>query len=68
MSLLYHNHSFEFGTYDGKLGLEYLLDEAPALGLELDLGWCQEGGVDPYPLLKKVQRPRQTHSRQRPRI
>ena len=53
VSLLYHNHSFEFGTYDGKLGLEYLLDEAPALGLELDLGWCQEGGVDPYPLLKK---------------
>ena len=53
MSLLYHNHSFEFGEYDGKLGLEHLLDNAPALGLELDLGWCQEGGVDPYPLLEK---------------
>ncbi|CAN5898486.1 sugar phosphate isomerase/epimerase [soil metagenome] len=53
MTLLYHNHSFEFGSYDGKLGLEYLLDSAPDLGLELDLGWCQEGGVDPLPLLKK---------------
>lgn len=53
MTLLYHNHSFEFGSYDGKLGLEHLLDSAPDLGLELDLGWCQEGGVDPVPLLEK---------------
>ena len=53
MTLLYHNHSFEFGTYDGKLGLEHLLDSAPDLGLELDLGWCQEGGVDPLPLIEK---------------
>ena len=58
MTLLYHNHSFEFGTYrdetgEGKLGLEHLLDSAPDLGLELDIGWCQEGGVDPYGLLKK---------------
>ena len=53
MTLLYHNHSFEFGRYDGKLGLEHLLDSAPDLGLELDVGWCQEGGVDPTPLLDK---------------
>ena len=53
MTLLYHNHTFEFGKYDGKLGLEYLLDNAPDLGLELDLGYCQKGGVDPYPLLEK---------------
>ena len=53
MTLLYHNHSFEFGDYGGKLGLEHLLDSAPDLGLELDLGWCQEGGVDPLPLIKK---------------
>ena len=53
LTLLYHNHSFEFGEYDGKLGLEHLLDSAPDLGLELDLGWCQEGGVDPLPLLNK---------------
>ena len=53
MTLLYHNHSFEFGEYGGKLGLEHLLDSAPDVGLELDLGWCQEGGVDPLPLLKK---------------
>ena len=53
MTLLYHNHSFEFGEYDGKLGLEHLLDGAPDLGLELDVGWCQEGGVDPLLFLKK---------------
>ena len=53
MTLLYHNHSFEFGHYGGKLGLEHLLDSAPDLGLELDLGWCQEGGIDPYRLLEK---------------
>ncbi len=51
LTLLYHNHSFEFGTYEGKLGLEHLLDSAPNLGLELDIGWCQEGGVDPFKLL-----------------
>ena len=53
MTLLYHNHSFEFGYYDGRLGLEHLLDSAPDLGLELDLGWCREGGVDPTPLIEK---------------
>ena len=53
MTLLYHNHSFEFGKYDGKLGLEHLLDSAPDLGLELDIGWCQECGVDPVPLIEK---------------
>ena len=53
MTLLYHNHAFEFGEYGGKLGLEYLLDSAPDVGLELDIGWCQEGGVDPSMLLEK---------------
>lgn len=53
MSLLYHNHAFEFGHYEGKLGLEHLLDSAPELGLELDVGWCQAGGVDPLRLLEK---------------
>lgn len=53
MTLLYHNHSFEFGEYGGKLGLEHLLDSAPDVGLELDVGWCQEGGVDPLRLLDK---------------
>ena len=53
MTLLYHNHDFEFGTYGGKLGLEHLLDHAPDLGLELDIGWCQAGGVDPLRLIQK---------------
>ena len=53
MTLLYHNHSFEFGRYGGQLGLEHLLDSAPDVGLELDVGWCQEGDVDPLPLLDR---------------
>lgn len=53
LTLLYHNHTFEFEEYDGKLGLEYLLDTAPDLGLELDLGYCRKGSVDPYRLLEK---------------
>ena len=53
MTLLYHNHDFEFGHYEGKLGLESLLDSAPELGLELDIGWCQAGSVDPLRLLEK---------------
>ena len=66
MTLLYHNHSFEFGEYDGKLGLEHLLDSAPDLGLELDIGWCQEGGVDPMPLLEKYAgRVRRVHVKDR---
>ena len=66
MTLLYHNHSFEFGEYDGKLGLEHLLDSAPDLGLELDIGWCQEGGVDPLPLLEKYAgRVRRVHVKDR---
>ena len=66
MTLLYHNHSFEFGEYDGKLGLEHLLDRAPDLGLELDIGWCQEGGVDPLPLLDKYAgRVRRVHVKDR---
>ena len=66
LTLLYHNHSFEFGRYDGKLGLEHLLDSAPDLGLELDLGWCQEGGVDPLPLLNKYSgRVRRVHVKDR---
>ena len=66
MTLLYHNHSFEFGEYDGKLGLEHLLDSAPDLGLELDIGWCQEGSVDPMPLLEKYAgRVRRVHVKDR---
>ncbi len=66
MTLLYHNHSFEFGEYGGKLGLEHLLDSAPDLGLELDIGWCQQGGVDPLPLLDKYAgRVRRVHVKDR---
>lgn len=53
MTFLYHNHSFEFDKYEEDLALEVLLDNTPSMGLELDIGWCQEGGVDPLMLLEK---------------
>lgn len=51
--LLYHNHDFELFEVGGKLALEHLLDAAPALGLELDLGWCRRANLDPRLLLDK---------------
>lgn len=54
--LLYHNHSFEFTTSNGKNGLETLYDTTdPDLVLaELDTYWVQHGGGDPVAWIKKV--------------
>lgn len=51
--LLYHNHDFELFEVEGKLALDHLLEAAPALGLELDLGWCRRAQIDPEPLLER---------------
>lgn len=45
----YHNHSFEFARFDGKLAYDVLLaatDPARVL-LEMDLYWLVQGGQDP---------------------
>lgn len=49
ITLSYHNHSFEFQRYDGKLGLETLYTEAKPENLktQLDLCWVQRGGGCP---------------------
>lgn len=49
MTLLYHNHDFEFVKLDGKYALDILYDEVPAdlLQTELDTCWVNVGGEDP---------------------
>ena len=43
----YHNHAFEFVTYDGRYGMDYLLEAAPAVDCEADVAWIVRGGADP---------------------
>ena len=45
MTLLYHNHDFEFQKIDGKYALEVLYDTVPAslLQTELDVCWVRVG-------------------------
>lgn len=47
MVLGYHNHAREFQRYDGKTGLQILIDNCPGLESETDLYWVQAGGGDP---------------------
>ena len=56
LTLLYHNHDFEFKTLeDGSYGLDYLYENVPAdlLQTELDLCWVKYAGVEPAEYLRK---------------
>ena len=54
MTLLYHNHAQELkNKINGKTELECLMDDAPSLSLEPDLGWMKIGGADPFYFLEK---------------
>ncbi|MDP3178162.1 MAG: sugar phosphate isomerase/epimerase [Spirochaetaceae bacterium] len=53
--LIYHNHQFEFRRYDGRLGMEILIDEFdPSISFELDTYWAQTGGADPTVWIRKL--------------
>lgn len=43
----YHNHGIEFERYDGKPGLEILIESCDGLEAEIDTYWVQFGGGDP---------------------
>ena len=45
--LAYHNHGIEFERYEGKMGLEILMENCPELEAEIDTYWVQYGGGDP---------------------
>lgn len=55
LTLLYHNHDFEFVRVDGKYGLDIMYDSIPAAALqtELDVCWVNVGGEDPSEYVRK---------------
>ena len=55
MTLLYHNHDFEFEKINGKYALEVLYDTVPAdlLQTELDTCWVRVGGEEPAAYVSK---------------
>ena len=55
MTLLYHNHDFEFEMMDGQYRLDKLYSDVPAdlLETQLDVCWVNVGGENPAEYLKK---------------
>ena len=55
MTLLYHNHDFEFIKLEGKYGLDVMYDtvSADVLQTELDMCWVNVGGEEPAAYLRK---------------
>ena len=55
LTLLYHNHDFEFKKVDGEYGLDILYKKVPAayLQTELDTCWVNVGGENPSEYLRK---------------
>jgi sugar phosphate isomerase/epimerase len=55
MRLLYHNHAFEMERTNGKMMIEWMLDNTDPTYLqwEPDLAWVVRGGADPVALLEK---------------
>lgn len=49
----YHNHDFEFATYDGRYAMDILLEAAPAVNIEADVAWIVRGKADPASWLEK---------------
>lgn len=54
LQLGYHNHDFEFHSFDGKTGYETFLNETDAdkVKFELDLYWAVRSQVDPVKLFE----------------
>jgi sugar phosphate isomerase/epimerase len=50
LQLAYHNHDWEFLSYEGRSALEWIFSEAPSeqLRWEADLGWVSRAGADPW--------------------
>lgn len=53
ITLLLHNHEMECIPVDGVSALDYILEQCPNLGLELDVGWAKFAGANPVDLMKK---------------
>jgi sugar phosphate isomerase/epimerase len=56
ITLVYHNHAFEFRRYNGVLGLDILKQTFNELvQFELDTYWVQCGGANPVQWIKNVE-------------
>ena len=55
ITLLYHNHDFEFVTLSGQFGLDFLYSAVPpcVLETELDICWVKYAGQDPAEYVRK---------------
>jgi len=55
LTLLYHNHDFEFKTVDGKAALDIIYESIPAdlLQPQVDTCWVKYAGTDPAAYLRK---------------
>lgn len=58
ITLLYHNHDFEFVTLSGQYGLDFLYEAVPAdiLQTEIDTCWVKYAGLDPAQYVRKYAR------------
>ncbi|MFC5452741.1 sugar phosphate isomerase/epimerase family protein [Paenibacillus aestuarii] len=56
LQFIYHNHDFEFAKYDGKTGMEILMEtsDPDAVDFEIDVYWVQAGGADPIEWIRKM--------------
>ena len=56
MRFAYHNHEFEFGKFDGKMIMDYLMDGFAEADMQviLDTYWVQCAGCDPVIWIKKL--------------
>ena len=54
-TFIYHNHNFEFQRFDGKLGLDILIDNFNQYAqFEIDTYWVQAGGGDVCHYIRKM--------------
>ena len=55
MTLLYHNHDWEFKDVDGKFAMDIMYDSIPSeyLQTEIDTCWAKVAGTDPADYVRK---------------
>jgi sugar phosphate isomerase/epimerase len=55
LTLSYHNHNYEFARFDGRTGLDWILEETQThhIGMQIDTYWVQMGGGDPIQWIRK---------------
>lgn len=56
LTLIYHNHNFEFRKFGDKTGMDILFEEGDptAFQFEIDTYWVQAGGADPIAWIRKM--------------